>query len=129
MFDSHFHGDTRTHIDVHTNITEKRAPTDEAVRLLKEMEAAAAAKVQAAIRVQDTAFECVVHVTDDFLNGEKKIAAIFSMNGKKLRADCATNESDTVEGAILKLIAAVSERVAIEIVSPCLTRTMIHTLK
>lgn len=126
MFDqlhTHHHA---TSTSVH--VTEKRAPTDESVRLLREMESEAIAKVQAAIRVQDTAFECVVHVMHDLMNNERKVAAIFSLNGKKIRADCSIKESQTPNDAIEKIVSAVADQLAFEILRPAFGRALFDKL-
>jgi hypothetical protein len=71
---------------VSVDITEKRAPTDESVRLLREMEEAVEKRMLAAVRVNDTAFQCVVRMRDDHMMGDKVLMAIFSVNGKKMTA-------------------------------------------
>lgn len=64
-----------------------RAPTDESVKLLKEMEQAAREKVVESIHVGDTKFECVVHTMLDNLSDEMIFQAVFTVNGKKMTAE------------------------------------------
>ena len=127
MFDHIHHHEHQTSTSVH--VTEKRAPTDESVRLLAEMEAAAQARVKAAIRVTDTAFEGVVHIWFDVLNDRNLATCTFSLNGKKLEArthfDGGSKEADNIE----KLIDSVARVIACEILSGCMTRDLMKGLR
>jgi hypothetical protein len=126
MFDNIHHHEHRTSTSVH--VTEKRAPTDESVRLLAEMEAAAQAKVKAAIRVTDTRFECVVHVSNDFMNDQTLLAAVFSLNGHRLEARTHIR-NDRTENGIEKLVKEVATVIACEILRGCMTRDLIKGLR
>ena len=116
-------------ISTNVHVTEKRAPTDESVRLLSEMEAAAQARVKATIRVTDTAFEGVVHIWVDVLNDRNLAACTFSLNGKKMEArthfNAGSKEADNIE----KLIDAVARVIACEILSGCMTRDLAKGLR
>lgn len=70
-----------------SEVKEHRAPTDQSVALLKEMEAAARAKVIESIKVGDTVFECVVHIEFDGNSGDVVYLAVFSLNGKKMTVE------------------------------------------
>lgn len=69
------------------NVTEKRAPTDESVRLLKEMEEAARNKVLETIVVADTSFECKIHKMVDPINDHDVYTVVFSLGGQKRRTE------------------------------------------
>src|SRR5437899_141820 len=62
------------------HVHEHRAPTDESVRLLSEMEKAARDKIVEAIHVGDTTFECVVHIERRFADDSTYLIAVFSLN-------------------------------------------------
>lgn len=79
-------------------VIEQRAPTDQSVALLREMEAAARAKLLESVKVSDTKFECVVHTLRDFASGDVIRKAVFSLNGEKLEAESRTNEMDVSKG-------------------------------
>ncbi len=64
-------------------VTEKRAPTDESVKLLKEMEQAARDKVVETTIVKDTHFECKIHKSVDMLSLMDIYSVIYSLNGRK----------------------------------------------
>ena len=65
------------------NVTEKRAPTDESVRLLKEMEEAARNKILKTIVVADTSFECKIHKMVDPINDQDVYSVIYSLGRQK----------------------------------------------
>lgn len=69
------------------NVTEKRAPTDESVRLLKEMEEAARNKVLETIVVADTSFECKIHKVMDPINDQDVYGVVFSLGKQKRRTE------------------------------------------
>lgn len=83
---------TRTEYVTRTvNVHEHRAPTDESVRLLREMQEKAEAEVVKSVSVSNTLFECVLHQHIDNLSDRMFWRAIFKLNGKQMTA---TNESD-----------------------------------
>jgi len=99
MFDRTFLFPTEERTNYVTKtVIEKRAPTDESVALLKDMEAAARAKLLESVKVSDTKFECVVHTLRDFASGDVIRKAVFSLNGEKLEAESRTNEMDVSKG-------------------------------
>lgn len=68
----------------HTHqVTEQRAPTDESVRLLREMEAAARQAITDAVRVDDCVVDIVVHTQDDLINAARMFAIVYSVNGTR----------------------------------------------
>lgn len=124
MFDNHYHRPESTTV----NVNEKRAPTDESVRLLSEMEAAAVAKVIASIRVADTHFEGVVYSQRDYMNDRLLVSVNFSMNGKKLVAKSHFDGHD--EGKdIERLIDSVARQIAVEVLKKCMTPEMLKKLR
>lgn len=82
---------TRTqYVDRDVTIHEHRAPTDQSVQMLREMEAKAEAEVVKAVRVGDTSFECVVHQTLDAMSDSMRWNAIFKLNGKQMHVSVET---------------------------------------
>jgi hypothetical protein len=70
-----------------TTVHEHRAPTADDARLLKELEREAEKKIVEAIRVANTAIECVLHKELDNLNDQCVVVAVFSLNGIKKRVE------------------------------------------
>ena len=69
--------------DINFHVTEKRAPTDESVRLLREMEKEALNKIIHNIDLSNNQFSARVLVFEDLLNRSTKGKVLFSLNGKK----------------------------------------------
>jgi hypothetical protein len=98
--------------DQHVTITEKRAPTDESVRLLSEFETAAKNKILDSIRVSDNGFECIIHRQYDLANDLEMFCAIFSLNGKKMMARF---NQDKIDSSFEKIGIGLRDAVAKEI--------------
>ena len=69
--------------DLNFNVTEKRAPTDESVRLLREMEKEALNRIIKNIDLSNNQFSARLLVFEDPLNFNSKGKVLFSLNGKK----------------------------------------------
>jgi hypothetical protein len=118
MFDRYYQRDPYPqHITVTS--TEKRAPTDESVRLLVEMEAAARAKVIQSIRLENTPVDCVIHVGQDYAQAKCMVMAAVMVNGKRLEVqrDFDLFSADQ-EKIATTMLTAISERIAIELLAP-----------
>jgi RNA 3'-terminal phosphate cyclase len=64
-------------------VTENRAPTDESVRLLKEMEEKARDNIIESISVRDSQVECQILKERDFMSAGMRYTVVYSINGKK----------------------------------------------
>ena len=72
----------RTHVHNTTKVTEKRAPTDESVRLLKEMEQEARSKLIESIAVYgDNKFNCTLAIEDNIMSLKSTLIVKFILNG------------------------------------------------
>lgn len=116
--------DTRTeYVTTTVNVTEKRAPTDESVRLLGEMERAAEQRVIESIRVGDMVFKCVVHSHADMLNDQRVLVAVFSLNGKQMKAEhrVSTRDDRSDPGAAIRgLRDEMAKVIATSVLTPAL---------
>jgi len=103
-------------------IHEHRAPTDESVRLLREMEQKVKDQIIEAVHVGDTTFECVVHTMRHPMDQSVEWLAIFSLNGKKMRASYRQTDRDQFQSIspAEKLRNAIAETIATEILIPAL---------
>ena len=102
-------------------VHEHRAPTDDSVKLLREMEARARDQVIEAIHVGDTTFECVVHTQQHLADSAVEHTAVFSLNGKKLTASYReyTERYDQVT-ALVGLRDAIAKEIAEAVLIPSL---------
>lgn len=110
--------------DVSVSVTEKRAPTDASVALLREMEAAAKASVIASVRVVDCPVDIVVHAQDDNINDVRLYRVIYSVNGIRRVVDTHTNSDATKQAQALKLIDVLSADIAVSLLTPHLTKAI-----
>lgn len=64
-------------------IKEHRAPTDESVRILKELEQEAMNKIVAMGKVEDNIFNAKWYIFNDCMAWEDRCRCVFTMNGKE----------------------------------------------
>jgi hypothetical protein len=87
---------TRTeYVDRHVTINEHRAPTDESVKLLREMELKAQEKLIAAVQVGNSTFECVLHQQLDNFSDRMMWRAVYKLNGKQLTTTVDTDPRES----------------------------------
>jgi hypothetical protein len=60
---------------------EYRAPTDQSVALLKEMQREAKAEVLKSVRLEDNDFQGVVHTMFDYMGDQRIFKCLFKLNG------------------------------------------------
>lgn len=115
MFDDyHVHQHNHTsHKSV--DVTIKRAPTDESVRLLKEMETAATAKALSVIRTENTAFDAVIHKMQIALDGATEYAVVFTLNGKQVVTRYRADWIDVRKNDKMKIAEGIRDAVARDI--------------
>lgn len=113
---------------VHVSVTEQRAPTDESVKLLREMERTAAKQVLESVRVANTNFECVIHRLDSHLNARSEFVAVLKVNGKQMIAKYVANDMQaTAEDVAVGIRDAVAQEIA-NLIAPALTREVMRGL-
>lgn len=85
MFNTyHTHTSPRSiHVSQRTEVTEKRAPTDESVRLLKEMEAEARKKVLNSIPLSNTNLDIQLLVEENMMAMEATFHLLMRVNGER----------------------------------------------
>jgi hypothetical protein len=128
MFDIHAH--THRHVTerVHESVTvhEHRAPTDESVRLLRDMERAARDQVVQAIRLENSPIDCVVHAQNNAMSGDREFCVFVRINGQRLEVRRSFNLPTTAEKVAADLLAAVSERIAVDLLAPAFGQLAPH---
>lgn len=104
MFNKYYYQNQNANID----IVEKRAPTDESIRLLKEFEKEARDKIINSVRVESNILKGIIlECQFDSISLQKNYIAIFNLNGEKF--EIQINEPDKRfilnEDSALKLLA------------------------
>lgn len=113
MFDRHTHRHNAGQSIV--TVTEKRAPTDESARLLREMEAAAQARVIAVHEVKDNDLNGKIVIQRRDYDNAWQAFAIFSLNGKRheIKVDIDETEfSKTPRAVYAMLFGRLSAKIA-----------------
>lgn len=113
----------KLHVDVREDRHEHRAPTDESVRLLKEMERAARDKIVAALSLDNNTFKAVLHAERMVESGRIYWRIIFDLNGKRIDvahdfSDHVTGEEGGLDTQIKAFIEKVGARIAAIIITP-----------
>lgn len=116
MFDTFIAPRRTEYVTRNVNVTEHRAPTDESVRLLKEMEQAADAKRIASMQMEGNSFNGVVEIFETCHDDMIHARAVFNINGHRMTA--TASEHSTIERAAL--LASLHEKVANRIASEIL---------
>lgn len=96
-----------------STIVEKRAPTDESVKLLKEMEEAARKKVEETIVVADTSFQCKIQKEFDGMSYQDMYHVSYSMNGLKQNVLIRVDRHENLTPAQVAVV--IRDRVAVDI--------------
>jgi len=118
MFNTHVHRHVSERVIEHVSVTENRAPTDQSVKLLREMEAAARAEVLKTVRVSNTHIEAVLHHRQDPLNCATQYAITYKVNGLRQQVDHTQHmergggREDALESLAGALVKALSENIA-----------------
>jgi|HubBroStandDraft_1064217.scaffolds.fasta_scaffold23044_1 hypothetical protein len=68
-------------------VIEKRAPTDESVRLLREMEASARAEIEKAVTLEGNEFKAKLLKSMDGPSGEDVVTILYEVAGDRKRCD------------------------------------------
>ena len=117
MFDKYLVGRGGAHHHHTHTITEQRAPTDESVRLLKEMEEQAREKVLGTIRLENCPIDGVVFQWRyNFMDDQREFFLRAKLGGKPLEVRYMHNDADGGHEAIMDgLMKAVSDAVVRQI--------------
>lgn len=112
MFDKHHHHHSHNrHVSVSKTVTEKRAPTDESVKLLKEMEGAARDKILDSVRLdKNDPLQAVIHYEDNPMNASRGYLIQFYLDGRQevlVRVGREQNDFDEVRKAISSKVASI----------------------
>jgi phosphatidate phosphatase PAH1 len=121
MLDTYNHTHRTEHVtnEVTRHVHEHRAPTDETIKLLREMEEKARAKVEKGIRLNDTKIDCFIYGRYEISSWCSHFKIIYKLNGnthevsKSIIADIdGTIKTDFL---VQEMIRALSEDIAINL--------------
>ena len=115
MFDTYQVGPRS--LDARVSVTEQRAPTDESVRLLREMEDKAAKQVLEAMRLESNTFKGVVQKQYDAMTDDNIYRCAFELNGKRLMVDAPRQRHEELEQFLPRFRDEVARKIANEILA------------
>lgn len=99
-----------------TEVVERRAPTDESVKLLKEMEEKAEAKLIATLPLKNNLFEGTVVIDHYLADMTIRARLVFVLNGKQIVVTESAYEGDGARVELMqKLHDATAKKIAAEI--------------
>lgn len=116
MFDRYF-VDARGRVgervgSINMEVVERRAPTDESVRLLREMETAAEAKVLASIPLAGNAFKGEMLIRELQHRPGVMITVLFDFNGKRCKVNVDIDKNTARPDVGQRIHAAIAEEIA-----------------
>jgi hypothetical protein len=119
---------TSTHPARHLTKTvhEHRAPTDESVRLLREMEQKARDQIIQAIRLEDALIDCVIHAQEDFAGARMEYLVIAKVNGQRIEARKAFDFDVMPDAIAITLRGLLAERIATVLLGPAFGKLPHH---
>lgn len=107
--DRHYHTHT-SHVTSNSTVTEKRAPTDDSVKLLKEMEKAAENKLLSRIEINNTLLEIVAfEVSENVLDRGYKCLFVVKINGKIIEHAVDISKHNTPQELMQEVYRKISE--------------------
>jgi hypothetical protein len=117
-------------VRVNVNVKEQRAPTDESVRLLREMEQAAQSKVLASFRLEDCPVDCIVHHMHSMTDDEERFIVQYRIGGGVARvphvhrSKGGESEREGRERLIGDLVRVVGESIAARLLATPLQKAL-----
>lgn len=106
--------------EVHNH--EHRAPTDESVKLLKEMEEKARDKIDETIRIEGNGFNGIVHLMRDSYDDTLRARVIYELNGRKMTTEHSVSPWNYTNAQTLRdtLMKELRDKMATEIATTVL---------
>lgn len=104
-------------------VTEKRAPTDDSVRLLTEMENAVREKIIRTLPLESNVVKGQVWTMRDPLMWKNKFAVVVDINGHRKQIDVETDPSDDVDNQLRTIYENIAREIAVAIM-PTVFNTM-----
>lgn len=98
-----------------TTIHEHRAPTDDSVRLLKQMEEEAKKKAVESLCLANTPIECVIHRGFDHYAAKALYAIHMKIGGRPVQVTVRLSPEEDRDAAIQKIMDVTSNAIAAEV--------------
>lgn len=113
---------------VYTAVTEKRAPTDQSVALLREMEKAARDEVDKTIRLETNYLKATIHYQREALSWDDVYQIYIDLNGKQVKSKVEVYADKTKEEKANAIFQEITRMIAEEIFNSLMTKDLIRSL-
>lgn len=112
-------------------VTVNKAPTDDSIKLLREMESCAKKEVIKSLVLPSNDLRGVVHYVRDYLSCNDKIVVLLKLNGKTHEVNVLLDDfvDDSLDKRIRKIIEAVSVKLASEVCESIFDKKFIESIK
>jgi len=94
-------------------VHEHRAPTDESVKLLREMEASAKAEVSKSIHLKDNTFDAKIEIVEEPIFRQQVYRTLFKINGTRYETENFFDDFDFDKGLAIEAVRkTMSDKIA-----------------
>jgi len=97
-------------VNVHKH--EHRAPTDESIKIYKELEEKALKNLISTTQLEDNSFNATWHVFHDFMNYENKAICRYKLNGVEYKFEVGVDRIHQGEALAKEMLKKIREKVA-----------------
>lgn len=118
MFDTYVQGRTETQLIPYVKtVHEHKAPTDDSIRIYKEIKEKAYNSLLYSFTLSDNIFDAKVMVYQDYELGDRVCAYSFLLNGRRVKNEFRSRNilMEKKEELIPKIIEGISEQIAVEL--------------
>jgi hypothetical protein len=129
MFDTYQTGPRAVDVQETRTVTERRAPTDESVRLLREMRQAAEDSLVDVVQIRSNRLEGKCFFFEQYPTNSLRVRFVFALNETKLDWEVDVDRFKTPEERLAFLHAEVAKRFAahlLEVFSPEFARSILR---
>ncbi len=121
---------TQHHVHNHkTEVHEHRAPTDDSIRILREMEAKARENVIASFPFANNLFEGRVFVGQDFAEMNVHLFVRFTLNGNLHEVKLESKRFQSTQDMLKHVTAQLADYLASQVLAGLFTDDDIHTIE
>lgn len=113
---------------INKTVKEYRAPTDDSVKLLNEMQNKALENLLGQVKIQNNDFEVVAYSFADPLNFAKNVYLKYKLGHKEYEFKITLRQSATTREMANKMVEELSKDIAIHILKAALTPNVIKEL-
>jgi hypothetical protein len=128
MFDRSVFIDNKIPSNVTYNVTEKKAPTDDSVRLLMDMQQKAMDNLLGMVKIENNNFEVTALAFSDWAHFSKLVYLKYTLGTDHHELKITLRQGATEREMINKLVDELSKDIAIHVLEAAISPKIIRTL-